>query len=121
VRFLGRKSYLGIMVILITAMEHGLSPRRRQWLLEVLDIWPQTLSRWRRSWRESFPGSLCWRALQGNFLPPVDLRRLPGALLERLQGDDLPHRLCRLLLLLAPLTTTSWSGCLKVIIDPQKM
>lgn len=37
VHFLGCKSYLGVIVILITALEHGLSLRRRQWLM---DIWP---------------------------------------------------------------------------------
>ena len=121
VRFLGRKRYLGVIVVLITALEHGLSPRRRKWLLEILDIWPQTLSRWRKWWRETFPASRCWRALQGCFLPPVDTSQLPGTLLGRLNADDLPHRLCQLLLLLAPLTTTSWSGFLKGTIDPQNM
>jgi hypothetical protein len=33
------------MVVLITALEHGLSPERREWLIDTLDIWPQTLSR----------------------------------------------------------------------------
>ena len=59
VRFLGRKVYLGVVVILITALEHGLTPRRRQWLIETLDLWPQTVSRWRRWWRERFPVSRC--------------------------------------------------------------
>ena len=52
VRFLGRKVYLGVIVILITALEHGLTPKRRQGLIEALDIWPQTLSRWRQWWRD---------------------------------------------------------------------
>ena len=57
VRFLGRKVYLGVMVTLITALEHGLSPKRRQELIESLDIWPQTISRWRQWWREIFPST----------------------------------------------------------------
>jgi hypothetical protein len=50
VRFLGRKVYLGVMVILVTAMEHGLSAKRRKQLIEQLDLYPQTLARWRRWW-----------------------------------------------------------------------
>jgi len=118
VRFLGRKVYLGVMVILVTALEHGLTPRRRQWWQEVLDIWPQTLSRW---WRQVFPASRCWQAQRGEFMPPLDPARLPGALLGRLSGVDLPQRLCRLLGLLAPLTSGSWSGYLQPRADPQKM
>lgn len=121
VRFLGRKVYLSVIVILIAALEHGLSPKRRQWLIETLDIWPQTLSRWRKWWRERFPASRCWQSARGHFMPPVDCARLPGALLGRLTGEDLTQRLCQLLHLLIPITTPSWSGCLRGRIDPQKM
>lgn len=105
VRFLGRKVYLGVIVILVTAMEHGLSVPRRRRLIEQLDLWPQTIARWRRWWRESFPRTRSWQALRGRFMPPVELRRLPGALLGRLQGEDLQARVGQLLRLLAPLTS----------------
>jgi len=121
VRFLGRKVYLGVIVILFTAMEHGLTPKRKQALIETLDIWPQTLSRWRQWWREIFPTSRCWQAERGNYTPPVDSAQLPGALLGRLTGDNLKQRLCKLLRLLIPITTCSWSGYLKVGKNPQKM
>jgi hypothetical protein len=62
VRFLGRKVYLGALVILVTALEHGLSPQRREWLIEALDIWPQTLARWRKWWRETFAACRLWQA-----------------------------------------------------------
>jgi hypothetical protein len=121
VRFLGRKVYLGVIVILITALEHGLSGKRRQQLIEALDIWPQTLSRWRKWWREVFPASRCWQQEKAHFIPPVAPCQLPGALLGRLSGEDLLRRLCHLLGLLEPVSTTSWSGYLRVAIDPQKM
>ena len=107
VRFLGRKVYLGTMVVLMMAMEHGLSEKRRKQLIEQLDVYPQTLARWRRWWREIFPASRSWQADRGHFIPPVDISQLPGALLGRLSGEDLQHRVCLLLRLLAPLTTTS--------------
>lgn len=121
VRFLGRKVYLGAVVILVTALEHGLSPQRRQWLIETLDIWPQTLARWRKWWRETFVASRVWRAQRGNFMPPLNPTQLPGALLGRLNGNDLQQRLCHLLMLLIPLSSSSCPGYVKGVINPQKM
>jgi hypothetical protein len=110
------------MVALVMAMEHGLSEKRRKQLIEQLDLYPQALARRRRWWwRKIFPVSRCWQANRGHFIPPVDDSQLPGALLGRLGPEDLHHRVCLLLRLLAPLTTTSWSGCLRVVINPQKM
>lgn len=121
VRFLGRKVYLGVIVVLITSLHHGLTDKRRRRLIEALDIPSQTLSRWRRWWRDTFATSRCWKAEKGHFIPPVNESQLPDGLLSRLKGEDLPTRLCRLLLLVAPVTTTSWSGYLRINIDPQKM
>jgi len=120
VRFLGRKVYLGTMVILVTALAHGLSPRRRQWLIETLDLWPQTIARWRRWWKEAFPSGRCWQAWRGHFVPPVEESRLPGALLGRFKGNDLEARLWHLLVFLLP-ETTAWSGYLPGSMVPQKM
>ena len=121
VRFLGRKVYLGVAVVLVTALEHGLSPKRRKHLIDQLDLWPQTIARWRCWWREVFAVSRCWQAEQGAFVVPVAMARLPGALLGRLEGHDLPHRVYLLLRLIAPATSLSWSGFLRVVMDPQKM
>ena len=120
-RFLGRKVYLGVIIILVTALEQGLTPRRRKQLIEQLDLYPQTLSRWRKWWHETFPSSRCWQAERGNYVPPVDTNLLPDALLERLNGRDLRHRLCLLLRLITPLTTTSCSSSPRVTSNPQKM
>ena len=121
VRFLGRKVYLGIVVILLSAREHGLSAKHRQQLMETLEVSLPTRWRWCQWWRERFAASRCWQAAKSYFLPPLAAEQLPGALLGRLSGADLGQRLCQLLSLLAPLTTTSWSGLLPVVIDPQKM
>ncbi len=114
VRFLGRKVYLGVIVILITAMQHGLSPKRRQRLIEALNIPPQTLYRWRKWWQEIFPTSRCWQAERGHYVPPITAGGLPDELLGRLEGKDLKTRLCRFLLLMVPVTTTCWSGYLRI-------
>lgn len=120
VRFLGRKVYLGAMVVLLTALQHGLTDRRRRKLIEQLDIPPQTLARWRRWWRDVFPDSRCWRAEQGHFLPPICVSALPGVLLGRLIGADLSERLRRMLLLICPVST-AWSGSVRRAMFPQTM
>jgi len=109
VRFLGRKVYLGVIVVLLTALNHGLSEARRRRLIEELDVPLQTLWRWRR----------CWRAVAGQFIPPIDADTLPGALLERLSGSSLSERLVQLLVLICPVTTSSSS--LRVSGNPQNM
>ena len=120
VRFLGRKVYLGAMIVLLTALHHGLTSKRRQALIEQLDVSPQTLYRWRKWWLESFPVSRCWRAIAGDFIPSVDTTQLPDALLARLSSPDSDTKFLSLLLLLAPITTRS-SDYYPVGLDPQKM
>ncbi len=78
VRFLGRKVYLGVIVVLLTALHHGLTEARRRQLIEELDVPAQTLWRWRRWWRERFVATRCWRALAGQFIPPLATDSLPG-------------------------------------------
>jgi len=119
VRFLGRKVYLGVIVVLITALHHGLTDQRRDRLIEQLDVPAQTLWRWRRWWRERFVETRCWQALAGQFIPPLVTDSLPGSLLERLTGRVLSERLVQLLILLSPVTTAT--GSLRVGADPQKM
>jgi len=119
VRFLGRKVYLGVIVVLITALHHGLTEARRRLLIEELDVAPQTLWRWRRWWREQFVATRCWRALAGQFIPPIEADGLPGVLLERLTAEALTERLMQLLILISPVTTATSS--LRVSLDPQKM
>ena len=121
VRFLGRKVYLGVLVVLLSAQEHGLSPTARQALIETLEVSSQTRWRWGQWWRAGFTASRCWQAVKGYFLPPLAPAHLPGALLGRLTGTDLRQRVCQLLGLLAPLTSPSWSGSLRGVIEPQKM
>ena len=52
----------------------------------VGDLWPQTIGRWRRWWRERFAASGAWRAERGEFMPAVNDASLPGALKEGIRG-----------------------------------
>jgi hypothetical protein len=106
VRYLGRRVYLGVAVVVLSAMTHGLSPRRVAYLHEQLGVSVRTLRRWRQWWRAVFVTSAVWRQARGWFVPPLAERALPSALLDRLRGDC-SERLQRVLWTLGPLTTRS--------------
>jgi hypothetical protein len=108
------------MHILLTALQHGLTDKRRRELVERLDIPPQTLARWRRWWRDVFPASRCWRAERSQFMPPITVEQLPGALLGQFSGMTLLRRLCLMLLRLSPVST-AWSGSVGRVMVPQTM
>ena len=47
VRFLGRKVYAGFVILLLSAMRHGLSPKRVERLCATVRVPRRTLERWR--------------------------------------------------------------------------
>jgi hypothetical protein len=107
VRFLGRRVYLGAVVVLVSVLEGGVTAKRGQRLRELLGVSRRTLKRWRKWWREVFMASLFWKQAMGHFVPPVDVAMFPASLFERFMGSDVPDRLVRLLRFLSPLTTRS--------------
>lgn len=120
--FLGRRVYLGAVVILAAAMLQGPTRRRGRQLRELIGVSPRTLSRWRTWWRTIFPKSPLWKAARGTFGLRLRAADLPKALLGQFRGD-LPTRLQSFLHFLAPLTTASvfGAGFSMVLADPQKM
>ncbi len=108
VRFLGRRVYLGVVVILVTTMMHGLTPKRMATLSRELDVSPETVARWRRWWREEFPQTSVWAALRGTLMPAVGRWRLPQGILEGLRGTEEERLIC-FLKHLGPLTV-SWAS-----------
>ncbi len=106
VRFLGRRVYLGAVVVLATALQHGPSAWRAKRLRELFGVSAQTLARWRTWWAEAFAESTFWKSARAAFWPPVATSAMPGALLERFSGE--PHdQLAALLRFLSPLSTTA--------------
>lgn len=102
-RFLGRKVYLGSIVVLISAMRCGASPTRMRQLTELVGVSRQTVSRWRQWWSEVLPASRFWAGSAGTLMPPVSVADLPASLLERFAGSA-AERLILLLRWLSPLT-----------------
>lgn len=106
VRFLGRRVYLGAVVVLATAMQQGVTRWRASQLRALLGVSSQTLARWRLWWSEAFVESAFWKVAKAVLSPPADESRLPHALLVRFAGDEV-ERLAGLLRFLSPLSTSA--------------
>ena len=106
VRFLGRKVYLGAVVVLATALRHGPTRTRAARLRELLGVDARTLARWRHWWCDTFAESPWWTAMRGRFAPPVPTSGLPDSLVRRFAGDRW-EPLVALLRFVAPTTTAS--------------
>lgn len=102
-RFLGRRIYLGAVVVLATTMQQGTTPWRVGQLRELLGVSSQTLARWRAWWAQAFAESTFWKAARAAFSPPVAEAAAPHSLLVRFAGDAL-DQLAALLRFLMPLS-----------------
>jgi hypothetical protein len=106
VRFLGRKVYLGVVVILVTAMRQGATPRRVRELSQVFGADRRTLARWRKFWTELFPRTKFWHTARARLVPVVEIVALPLSLVNAFVYTERNHHEWRkLLTFLAPITT----------------
>jgi hypothetical protein len=69
--FLGRRVFVGAVVVLATAMRHGLTWKRTTALRSMLKVSLRTLQRWRAWWREVFPATAVWHELRALFAQTV--------------------------------------------------
>jgi hypothetical protein len=105
VRFLGRKVYLFAVVVLVSAMRQGPTPRRVHDLSKLFGADRRTIARWQMFWREHFPQTPFWKIARGR-LPAAAVVILPRSLVEAfLHGGDACEQWERLLRFLSPITT----------------
>jgi len=105
VRFLGRKVYLGVVVLLACVLRQGPTPWRVARLREQLGVSADTLRRWHHWWRDAFVHTPFWKTARARFAPVVDEAGLPRNLVERFSGDGFAPVVATLRFL-SPLTTT---------------
>jgi len=102
VRFLGRRVYLAVAVVVASAQRAEASASATQ-LARAVAVPVRTLERWRRWWQDQFPLTALWRGACGRFMPPVTTERLSASVLERFAG--IPTQSMRdFLMFLTPLT-----------------
>ena len=105
VRFLGRKVYLGAMVILISAMRQGPTPRRVRELSTLFGSDAATIARWQAFWRDHIPQTPFWKVARARLIPVVDVFALPLSLLDAFLRTKDPYQdWGHLLRFLSPLT-----------------
>lgn len=103
VRFLGRKVYLAAMVLLLSAMRQGPSPRTVRDLGALTGVDRRSLCRWRRWWQAIFPPSDFWRREAARFMPPVGESQLPRSLIAAFTTNTLVERVLGVLKFLSPI------------------
>ena len=104
VRFLNSKVYLGVLVILVTAMRQGATPTGFKELHRLFGVSRRTLARWQVWWREIFAKGAFWKAARSRFSPPLRDEALPFALLMAFGAGSGLERLLLLLKFLLPIT-----------------
>lgn len=60
-RFLGRRVYLGVIVVLAAALRQGATPSRMKTLSDAFGVDRRTVERWRAWWLDAFSESAGWR------------------------------------------------------------
>jgi hypothetical protein len=115
VRFLGRKVYLGAIVILISAMRQGPTPRRARELSSVFGVDKTTIARWQAFWRDHVPKTPFWKMARARLVPVVEVVALPLSLVEAFgRTDDPLQDWVRLLRFLSPLSVSD-SSMIKIL------
>jgi hypothetical protein len=104
VRFLGRRVYVGAVVILASVVALAASVVREA--ERRTGVPARTTRRWLRWWRGPFTATGPFCELSARLLPAVSRSALPTAILERLDGDPVTC-ISKFLGWLAPLTTGS--------------
>lgn len=108
-RFLGRKVYAGFVVVLVSAMMHGLKPKRVEALREALGIDKRTLARWRAWWLENFADSPFWKSARALFTPRLNEKVLPLSIVEAFKAQA-RDGMARLLTFISPVTVPTRKG-----------
>jgi hypothetical protein len=109
VRFLGRKVYVGVVVVLVAAMMHGPNARRVTQLRDALGIDGRTLARWRQWWLRIFVEKPFWKASRGRFMPVLDEAAMPFCLVDTFKATR-REGVIKLMEFLCPSTTDSGKG-----------
>jgi hypothetical protein len=104
VRFLGRRVYLGAVVVIASAV--ALAAAAASEIRRATGVSARTTRRWLGWWRGSFVATHVFVDLCARLVPPPSRQHLPTSILERLAGEA-ASRIAKLGAWLAPITTTS--------------
>jgi hypothetical protein len=110
VRFLGRRVYIGVTLVLLSMLRHGITDEREAQLRRELHgefpVDERTLARWREWWQHALPTSSFWRVARSQLRSPVSSIDLPAGLVQSFLGDA-AQQLASTLTFLSPLSISS--------------
>lgn len=101
-RFLGRKVYLGVVIVLVTALRQGPTPRGTTELKQRFGVDRRTIARWQDWWAEVFPRSAFWRSARARIARLPEPLELPLALID-VFGAQTANPMAGLLRFLSPI------------------
>jgi len=102
VRFLGRKVYLGVMVVLITALRQGPTAKGSAVLQKRFGADRRTIARWQAWWKKTFTGSKFWKVTRARCVRMAKPFELPRTLINFFRADS-AERMAALLRFLSPI------------------
>lgn len=106
VRFLDRRRFVSVLVVLAVVVTEGVTGARLRRLRQELDLDRRTLERWRTWWKNQVPRTDWWHRVRSLLSYPVEDGRLPGELIGRFKGDP-EDQLLAFLRLLRPLSQSA--------------
>lgn len=106
-RFLGRKVYLGTVVMLLPAMGRRFPPRVVALVRQALGPSLRTFRRWLAFWTEIVPRAPFWKIARARLMPAVDEAALPASLVERFASGNDYADVERALAFVGPITTAT--------------
>lgn len=108
VRFLGRRVYLGAVVLVASLFALALATASAA--SRAAGVPARTVRRWLRWWQGPFVETDVFVEIRAHLVPPPRAADLPHSLVSRMMDLDMASRIASVLRLLAPLTTTSVTG-----------
>ena len=114
VRFLARRIYVGVAVLLVAAAMQGPSPARVKRLSKSFGMAPRTARRWLEWWQTSFAESDLFKSLRGLLRRRVSAAELPRTLLDAARQERPRETSLKVLQLLEPITSATAPGALVV-------
>lgn len=105
VRFLGRRVYVAVMLMLVSPS----AGRAAVAVRDLLEVSTRTLTRWRAWWQGDFQRTRFWHSVRERFVPPVPAATLPESLLVRFETPVCLERMVQLLRFISPLSSAGMS------------
>jgi len=107
-RFMGGKQHVAAVMVLCSAMLHGVTGRRAARIRERFGVSRSVAEHWRGWWRR-LELSPFWRSVRGRLAPAFEAGALPASLLGAFAGEA-GERLVSVLRFLLPVTSGSAPG-----------